>query len=81
MKKQISAILISVILGIWMGAIAILSVQNATPVQLSFLGLQSIQMPVGVVLAFAVAIGTITGAIFSGTHSRFPSGTHSRSRR
>jgi uncharacterized integral membrane protein len=73
MKKQITARLISVILGIWVGAIAILSVQNATPVQLSFLGLQSIPMPVGVVLAFAVAIGTIAGAI--------PSGTHSRSRR
>jgi len=61
--KPIPAILICVILAVWVGAIAILSVQNATPVQLSFLGLQSIQMPVGVVLAFSVAIGSISGAI------------------
>lgn len=61
--KTISALLICVILAAWVGAIAILSVQNATPVQLYFLGLQSIQMPVGVVLAFSVAIGTIAGAI------------------
>ncbi len=67
MKKQIAAIGICVILGIWVGAIAILSVQNATPVQLSFFGLKSIQMPVGVVLAFSVAIGTIVGAIPLGT--------------
>lgn len=61
--KTISALLICVILAAWVGAIAILSVQNATPVQLYFLGLQSIQMPIGVVLAFSVAIGTLAGAI------------------
>ena len=63
MNKNIPAVLICLIVATWVVAIAILSVQNATPVQLSFLGLQSIEMPVGLVLAFSVAIGAMAGAI------------------
>lgn len=55
--------LIGLILAIWVVAIAILSVQNATSVQLSFFGLKSIKMPVGVVLGIASAVGVMAGAI------------------
>lgn len=63
MVKQIPVTLIGIILAGLVMSIAILSVQNATPVQLTFLGLQSIQIPVGVVLAASVAIGAIIGSI------------------
>jgi uncharacterized integral membrane protein len=52
-----------VIVAAWVSAIAILSVQNAAPVALKFLIFQSIQMPVGVVLAFSVCIGVIGMAV------------------
>jgi len=60
-------------------AIAIISVQNATPVSLRFLTFESIQIPVGLVLAFCVAVGMIVMSIlqplwgisnFSQTNSR-----------
>lgn len=43
----------------WIVAIAILSVQNATPVAIQFLGLQSVALPVGVVLSLCVAGGML----------------------
>lgn len=55
----------SLILAAWVGAIAILSVQNAAPISLKFLQFQSIQMPIGVVLAFSVGIGMLGMAILS----------------
>jgi uncharacterized integral membrane protein len=61
--NSIFPLLTSSILAIWILAIAIFSVQNATPVSLKFLAFESIQIPVGVVLAFCVAIGAIGGAI------------------
>jgi len=48
-------LLLIIIPALWIGAIAILSVQNATPVAIQFLGLQSIELPLGVVLSFCVA--------------------------
>ena len=44
---------------LWIVAIAILSVQNATPVSLKFLGMQSVELPVGVILSFGVAGGML----------------------
>lgn len=61
--KTISNLLTSLILAGWIGAIAILSIQNITPVSLKFLVFQTIQIPVGIVLAFSVGIGAIAGAI------------------
>lgn len=55
--------LVATIAAIWIIAIAILSVQNATLVSLKFLGLQSIQLPVGLILAASVGVGAIGGAI------------------
>ncbi|WP_338022455.1 LapA family protein [Argonema antarcticum] len=61
--KTIAYLLASLILAIWVLAIAIFSVQNATLVSLKFLGFESIQLPVGVVLAFCAGAGVVGGAI------------------
>ncbi|EKD10680.1 LapA family protein [Limnospira fusiformis KN01] len=53
----------NLILAVAIAAVAILSVQNATPVSLQFMIFESINIPVGVVLAFSLAIGLIAGAI------------------
>jgi len=60
--KTIANLLTSLILAAWIGAIAILAIQNFTPVSLKFLAFESIQLPVGIVLAFSVGIGVIGGA-------------------
>jgi uncharacterized integral membrane protein len=62
--KTITNLLTSLILAGWVAAIAILSVQNATLVSLKFLVFHSIQLPVGVVLAFSAGAGVVGGAIF-----------------
>lgn len=56
-------LLFSLLLTAWIVAIAILAIQNATPVSLTFLTLQSIQLPVGVVLAFSVVLGLLGTAV------------------
>ncbi|HBB30884.1 MAG TPA: DUF1049 domain-containing protein [Cyanobacteria bacterium UBA8803] len=61
--KNIANFLISLIVTAWIGAIAILSLQNATLVSLKFLTFESIQLPVGIVLAFSVGVGVMGGAI------------------
>ena len=61
--KSLTTLLISAILAVWIMAIAILSVQNASPVTLKFLAYESIRLPVGVVLSFSAAAGAIIGAI------------------
>lgn len=61
--KALINLFTSLIVATWIGAIAILSVQNATLVSLRFLNLESIQLPIGIILAFSVAIGVIVGAI------------------
>ncbi len=57
--KSIANLLISVVIAVWVMAIAILSVQNATLVSLKFLSFRSIQIPVGLVLAFCVCVGLV----------------------
>ncbi|HAZ48890.1 MAG TPA: DUF1049 domain-containing protein [Cyanobacteria bacterium UBA11369] len=61
--KSIVNLIACLILAVWAIAIAIFSVQNATPVSLRMLGFESIQMPVGVVLVFSGGIGVMLGAI------------------
>jgi uncharacterized integral membrane protein len=61
--KNFIPILISLIVAIWVVAIAIISVQNATPVSLKFLTFQSIQIPIGLLLAFSASIGLLAMAI------------------
>jgi len=53
----------SLLVATWVGAIAILAVQNFTPISLRFLAFQSIQIPVGLVLAFSVGLGLVGAAI------------------
>ncbi|WP_066378058.1 MULTISPECIES: LapA family protein [unclassified Anabaena] len=61
--KSLANLLISLIVAVWVVAIAVISVQNATPVSLKFLTFQSIQIPVGLVLAFSAGVGLIGVAI------------------
>ncbi|MEB3211180.1 MAG: hypothetical protein VKL39_07490 [Leptolyngbyaceae bacterium] len=71
MLRSIAPFFIALIFAGWSVAIAILSVQNAFVtdengdaqlIVLKFLGLQSIQMPFGVALVFAFAIGMVVTA-------------------
>lgn len=61
--KNIANLIACLMLASWAIAIAIFSVQNATPVSLKLLGFESIQIPVGVVLALSGGIGVVLGAI------------------
>lgn len=61
--KSFAPLITSVIVAVWVAAIAIISVQNATPVSLKFLTFQSVQIPVGLVLAFSAGVGLIAMAV------------------
>ena len=56
-------LLLTVLPAVWIVAIAILSVQNATPITVNFLAFRSVQLPFGVVLSFCVASGMIMTAL------------------
>ncbi len=61
--KTLANLLISIVVALWVVGIAILSVQNAEPVSLKFLTFESIQIPVGLVLALSAGIGIIGVAL------------------
>jgi uncharacterized integral membrane protein len=61
--KTIPNLIINLVVAVWVSAIAILAVQNATPVSLNFLFFQSISIPVGVVLALSATAGIIGGGL------------------
>lgn len=61
--KRFASFLTSLLVATWIGAIAILAIQNYTPVSLSFLGVQSFELPIGIVLAFSVVLGLVVSAI------------------
>ncbi|NET59539.1 MAG: LapA family protein [Symploca sp. SIO2E6] len=61
--KTLANLLSSLIVAGWIGAIALLSIQNIKPVSLRFLYWESIEIPVGLVLAFSVGFGLIGGAM------------------
>lgn len=72
MMKSLAILVIALVVAGWSVAIAILSVQNAfitdetgeaQLIALQFLGLQSIQMPFGVALALAFALGIVITAL------------------
>jgi uncharacterized integral membrane protein len=56
-------ILTSFILAVWICTIALVAVQNASPVSLYFFNFQSIQIPLGITLAFSAALGMVGTAI------------------
>lgn len=51
--------LTSIIVAIWISAIALIAIQNATPISLQFLGLRTVEIPIGLVLAFSASLGMI----------------------
>jgi uncharacterized integral membrane protein len=55
--------LLALIPALWVAAVAIVAVQNATPVSIRLLTLQSIEMPFGVLLAFGAAGGMVAAAV------------------
>ena len=55
--------LIVLIIAIWVAAIALIYVKNATPVSLRFLVFQSIQIPFGLMLAFSVVVGLLSTVV------------------
>ncbi len=57
--KNLANLLTSLVVAIWVVAIAIISVQNATPISLKFFTFESIQIPLGLVLAFSAGVGII----------------------
>jgi len=59
--KAFAGLLNSLILGIWVTAIAIFSIQNIQDVSVKFLVFESITVPVGVLLAFFGSIGIVLG--------------------
>ncbi|QDL07998.1 DUF1049 domain-containing protein [Brasilonema octagenarum UFV-E1] len=61
--KNFTSLLISIVIASWVMGVAILSVQNAQPVSLKFLTFQSIQIPVGLVLAFCAVVGMVGVAL------------------
>jgi lipopolysaccharide assembly protein A len=58
-------LIISTIAAVWIMAIALISVQNASLVSLKFLFWQSIDLPWGLVLAGAVGVGFALGGWIS----------------
>lgn len=53
----------TLLLAAWIVTAAVLAVQNVLGVSLRFLGGQTIQIPVGVLLILCVALGVVAGAI------------------
>lgn len=56
----------SLIIAFWVSAIALIAIQNATPVSLRFLGLQSVEIPIGLIMAFSASLGMIGTALVLG---------------
>jgi uncharacterized integral membrane protein len=61
--KTFNSLFVSLIVAVWIMAIAIVSVQNAQPISLKFLSFQSIQIPFGLVMAFSAGVGVIGMAL------------------
>ncbi len=53
----------SLLLAFWLIAIAIFSIQNIQPASIKFIFWQSIQIPVGVLLAICAGVGMIFGSL------------------
>lgn len=61
--RAIANLLMALLIGAWFVAVAIISIQNVTPLTLRFLTLQTVEIPFGVLLTFAVVVGLLVGAI------------------
>jgi uncharacterized integral membrane protein len=61
--RSFATLITSCIVAIWVGAIALIAIQNATPVTLRFLTFQTVEIPFGLVIAFSVMVGILGSAI------------------
>jgi uncharacterized integral membrane protein len=61
--KTLAIFFTSLIIAGWIGAIAILSVQNYSSITLKFFQYESFPIPLGLVLSFSIASGVIGTAI------------------
>jgi len=61
--KSFTSLLSSLTMAVLLVAIAIFSIQNIEDVSLKFLTFESIDIPVGILLAFASAVGIMLGAL------------------
>lgn len=61
--KTFANLLTALILAGWVSLIAVFSIQNVKNVSLQFLWLRTVEVPLGVVLAFSAGFGMIVGAI------------------
>lgn len=53
----------ALIMATWVSIGAVIAIQNAAPITLQFLSFQSIAIPIGLVLAFSVALGMVGMAL------------------
>jgi uncharacterized integral membrane protein len=56
-------LVLALVPAVWVVAIAIMAIQNATPVSVRLITLQSIEIPFGVLLAFCAAAGMVAAAL------------------
>ena len=68
--KAFTGLLNTLLVGSWIMAIAIFSIQNIQDVSVKFLTFESITIPVGILLAFCSVIGLILGWLFPLLFSR-----------
>ncbi|MDB9495472.1 DUF1049 domain-containing protein [Spirulina major CS-329] len=70
--RAIANLLTAILIGAWLIAVATLSIQNVTPLAIRFLNLQSVEIPFGVLLTFAVVVGLVVGMVLPIFSSRSP---------
>lgn len=61
--KSLASFLTSSVVAVWIVAISLLSMQNADPIRLKFLRYQTIQLPVGFVLAVSAGVGVVATSL------------------
>ncbi|MGL5808053.1 MAG: lipopolysaccharide assembly protein LapA domain-containing protein [Xenococcaceae cyanobacterium] len=61
--NSIGNLITSFLVAVWIAAIAIFSIQNIQAVSLKFLNFTSLDLPIGVLLAFSAGVGMMLGAI------------------
>lgn len=61
--KRLAIVTAFSIMAVLIFFIAVLSVQNYTLISLQFLWFRSIEMPLGILMAFSLALGFLLGAI------------------
>lgn len=59
-------LLVAIVPAVLVIATAILSVQNATPISVNFFRAETVALPVGIWLAFALGVGMIGTALLMG---------------